>query len=90
MKTDVSEAKKILGIVGDFPPGVEKTISTIKNADELLEIATVLKGAKKLSKLSKIASCLPFLDLAFLGIDIWVWTEENTESERVTAFNKLR
>ncbi len=92
LETNPQEAKKLLWIAEgiDIPKPLIKNIQKIENIKDVSKIGKVIKEAKNLSRMGKFMRAVPLLDLAFFGIDIWMWDSSTTEAQKVAEYNKAR
>ena len=92
IKTDPNEAKKLLGITNsaEIPPSLIKTIENISDISDIKKMSKVLKFAEPIWRMGKFLGKLPYFDLVFVGVDIWVANQWFNEANEIAKYNEMR
>jgi len=92
IKTNPSEAKKLLWLANnsDIPQSLIKTINNISDISDIKKISKVLKYAKPIKRMWSFLGKMPYLDLAFVLVDVWIADQWRDYAKQVEVFNDAR
>ena len=94
-KATPEEAKELLKLnwitwTGDELGELVSVFKGAGSADELSSMVNVVSQTKKLSAFSKVARAVPFLDLIWVWVDVFMYIQESKEADLIKKTNQIR
>ena len=87
-----SEIRAILhsNWVTSIDESIVKALSKADNVSDIKSMTKVLSCWKKVNRIAQTVAGALWIDVAFLGLDVWMYIESDKEAELISKINKLR